>query len=619
MAENNKILDKIDAEIGLLSNVPDILLDKILKKMKINSDNEKIEIIIMYRYSAQSIKVLVEELGGNFFDLDFNFAIVNIPITKIFDLAKINEIQYMELPQNLYESKITEETDLRQKEGISAEYNLTGKDVIVGFIDSGIDYMHPAFMDKEGNTRILYIYDLTNNAVYSKSDIDKAIKSDDPSEIVPENDTTGHGTHVAGEACAGGSIPDEYKGISEEAYIIMVKSGRGNWVLASNIMKGLKFLIDKSKEVNMPIVVNISLSTNNGLHNGSSLLEQYISAIANLERVTIVVAAGNEGDAGHYTSGIIKNTQVRSFNISSDENLISINMYKSVLPNASINIIGPGGQKSGFINISQGYYSGNISSDRYSIFISGPKPFNLVSQIQIMLTPIVSDYLVKGTWKIEVKSDGRDTGVFYIWLPVLEGINPKTRFLDPVQTNTLGIPATVENVISVGSYNSLTNTLSTFTGRGRESLDLSLIKPDIVAPGENIIGPLNGGGYGKKTGTSMAAAQVSGICGLFSQWGIVDKNDLYLYGQRLKYYLAIGANRDRANIIYPNVSWGYGAICALSSFRILLDDQLKNIRSISESTNIKYVNFKDIRNYTKKIKKLEIQKEGFFYRFPRYF
>ncbi|WP_156332229.1 S8 family serine peptidase, partial [Clostridium paraputrificum] len=119
-----------------------------------------------------------------------------------------------------------------------------------------------------------------------------------PYSIVPQQDLTGHGTHVAGEACGGGKIPARYRGVAPESSIIMVKGSRGKWVLSSQIMVGLKFLLDKSKELDMPIVVNISLSTNDGAHNGTSLLEQYISAIANLERVTIVIAAGNEGDAG---------------------------------------------------------------------------------------------------------------------------------------------------------------------------------------------------------------------------------------------------------------------------------------------------------------------------------
>lgn len=564
---------KIDASVGLLANVPEVLISRLLDNFNVpGSEKEKIEITILYRYTAESIKKLVESLGGDFYDLEFNFALVYIPPDKIKELATSNEIQYMELPKSLYEADLESNRESCVLQA-SSTYDVSGKGVIIGFIDSGIDYTHPAFMDQNGDTRIEYIYDLTNkDAVYDKNTINRAIKSQDPFSIVPESDTTGHGTHVVGDACAGGRLPSKYRGAAPEASIIMVKGGRGNWVLSSEIMKGLKFILDKSKELDMPIVVNISLSTNNGAHNGSSLLEQYISTVANLERVTIVIAAGNEGDAGHHTGNSLKQFQSESFNVASDENTVVINMYKSILPDVSLNLIGPTGQQSGEIKISQGYFSGNIGRDRYDIYVSGPKPFELESEIQIILTSIASEYLVEGTWNISISVVNDYLGKYSIWLPISEGLNPKTKFLNPEQLNTLGIPATVTNIIAVGSYNAITENLSTFSGRGSDRSCLELIRPDLVAPGENVLGPLPGGGYDVKTGTSMAAPQVAGICALFTEWGIIKGNDPYLFGQRLKYYLIKGANRRRTDISYPNPSWGYGTVCAADSFSMLEED-----------------------------------------------
>ncbi len=562
---------KVDASIGLLANVPQSLINKLIATFNSESKEEKIEITILYRYTAESAKKLVEDLGGDFYDLEFNFALAYIPINKLQELALSNEIQYIELPKSLYESDLESNRESCVLQAAS-NYNVTGKGVIIGFIDSGIDYTHPAFMDSEGNTRIEYIYDLNNEAVYDKDQINMAIKSPDPFSIVPENDITGHGTHVVGDACAGGRIANKYRGAAPEASIMMVKGGRGNWILSSEIMKGLKFLLDKSKELDMPLVVNISLSTNNGGHNGSSLLEQYISTVANLERITIVVAAGNEGDAGHHTGDSLQQIQSESFNVAEDERTLAINMYTAILPEISINIIGPTGQRSGDIKITQGYTSGNIGRDRYDIYVSGPKPFELESEVQIILSSISSNYLIGGTWSIEINVLNNYSGRYSIWLPISEGLNPKTRFVNSNQLNTLGIPATVTNVIAVGSYNAITDNLSTFSGRGSESSCLQLIRPDLVAPGENILGPLKGGGYDSKTGTSMAAPQVAGICALFTEWGLIKGNDPYLFGQRLKYYLIKGCNRNREDISYPNPLWGYGTICAANSFSILEND-----------------------------------------------
>ena len=564
---------KVDASLGIIANIPKSLLNKLIGTFNNKSKEEKIEITILYRYTAERVRKLVEGLGGEFYDLEFNFALVYIPINKLQELALSNEIQYIELPKSLYESDLESNRESCVLQAAS-NYNVTGKGVIIGFIDSGIDYTHPAFMDSEGNTRIEYIYDLNNEAVYNKEQINKAIKSTDPFSIVPENDITGHGTHVVGDACAGGRIAERFRGAAPEASIIMVKGGRGNWVLSSEIMKGLKFLLDKSKELDMPLVVNISLSTNNGGHNGSSLLEQYISTVANLERVTIVVAAGNEGDAGHHAGDYLKNVQVESFNVAEDENILAINLYTAVLPEISINIVGPTGQRSGDIKITQGYINGNIGRDRYDIYVSGPKPFDLENEVQIIFSPISSNYLVTGTWNIEIYVLNNYFGKYSLWLPISEGLNPKTRFLNPNQMNTLGIPATVNNIIAVGSYNAITDTLSTFSGRGSENSSVQLLRPDLVAPGENILGPLKGGGYDSKTGTSMAAPQVAGICALFTEWGLIKGNDPYLFGQRLKYYLIKGCKRNRQDISYPNASWGYGTICAANSFSILENDIL---------------------------------------------
>ena len=214
-------------------------------------------------------------------------------------------------------------------------------------------------MNTNGTTRIEYIYDLsTGGNVYNKKIIDEAIKSTNPYLIVPSIDNTGHGTHVTGIACAGGNINPMYRGVAPNASIVMVKAARGVTILSSQIMQGIKFLSDKSKEINMPLVISISLSTNDGAHNGSSLLEQYIRTVANLERVAIVIAAGNEGHAGHHVGGQLNKTQREIFNIASDEKSVVMNLYKSILPNILINIISPTGRSSGNIT---SYSTLNIS------------------------------------------------------------------------------------------------------------------------------------------------------------------------------------------------------------------------------------------------------------------
>ena len=403
--------------------------------------------------------------------------------------------------------------------------------------------------------------------MYSKAQINEALNTENPYDIVPSRDDVGHGTHVAGIACAGGNISSKYYGVAPESSIIMVKVARGLFTLSTEIMKGIKFLIDKSKELNMPLAINISLSTNDGAHNGSSLLEQYISTVSTLERVTIVIAAGNEGEAAHHVGGNLEGINEIFFNVSSDESTVVLNLYKSLLPSVSIELISPSGGSTGEIAVKEGFQEGAIGNSRYSIYLTGPKPFDVSGEIGIIISGI-NEYITPGQWKISLRKLNKYKGIFDMWLPISEGLNINTKFINPVVYNTLGIPATVRNVISVGSYNYLVDTISPFTGRG-QIYEGQYIKPDIVAPGEGIYSAIPNRSFDKKTGTSMATPQVTGAAALMMQWGIVNRNDPYLYGERLKYFLILGAKKGRRDISYPDPSWGYGELCLRDSFNIL--------------------------------------------------
>ena len=564
----NEVLD-IETNLGLLKGLPKEVLSKLnISSAYLSGETEKeIEVVIISGDNVDNISQTVDNLGGKYLNLGYNFGIVTIPVDKIIDLALVPTIQYIEFPKNLYT------TDFESNRAscitqTSKVNGLNGKGTIVGFLDTGIDYTHPAFINADGTTRIEYIYDLSlGGAVYSKAQINEALNTENPYDIVPSRDDVGHGTHVAGIACAGGNISSKYYGVAPESSIIMVKVARGLFTLSTEIMKGIKFLIDKSKELNMPLAINISLSTNDGAHNGSSLLEQYISTVSTLERVTIVIAAGNEGEAAHHVGGNLEEVNEILFNVSSDETTVVINLYKSLLPSLSIKLISPSGGTTGEIAVKEGFQEGTIGNSRYSIYLTGPKPFDVSGDIGIIISGI-NEYITPGQWKISLRKLNNYDGTFDMWLPISEGLNINTKFVNPVVYNTLGIPATVRNVISVGSYNYLVDTISPFTGRG-QIFEGQYIKPDIVAPGEGIYSAIPNRSFDKKTGTSMATPQVTGAAALMMQWGIVNRNDLYLYGERLKYFLILGSKKGRRDISYPDPSWGYGELCLRDSFNIL--------------------------------------------------
>lgn len=563
--ENNSIANN-NISKELVEGISKMLLNKL--NIKTNS-NQIIEVVIISGDTVDNLTQFVDNLGGTYENLGFGFGIVKIPVDKFVDLASNRNIQYIEIPKNLYTTDNLSNRAACVQQARDT-FNLQGEGVLVGFIDSGIDYTHPAFRNSDGTTRIEYIYDLSESGkVYNKEKINEALKSKDPLSIVTSYDQTSHGTHVAGIACAGGKINPNYYGVAPKSSIAMVKSTRGSYALSTNIMRGLKFLLDKSKELKMPLVVNISLSTNDGAHNGTSLLEQYISTISTLERITICIAAGNEGSAAHHVGGILKDEKKISINIAADESSVIINLYTAVLQDISVTIISPTGATSGEIEVREGYIKGNVGGDKYQIINTGPKPFDIVGEVVITLVAN-NQYLLTGQWEIILKVRNGYEGNFDMWLPVLEGLNVNTKFLQPTVTNTLGIPATVTNIIAVGSYNYINNNISSFSGRGRPTVGAP-IRPDIVAPGENITSVAPNRGFDTKTGTSMATPHVTGIAALLMQWGFVKNNDPYLYGERLKYFLVRGAKRPRTDVKYPDVSWGYGEVCAYGAFELVVE------------------------------------------------
>lgn len=554
---------------GVLKNIPKEVLGK-LSIAPVNNESDNIELVILVGENTETVKAKVEAFNGKFEDLGYGYAIVDILISQIVLLAQIPEVQYIEFPKSLYYTDSLS-NKISCVDWARSQYGLYGRGILIGFIDTGIDYTDLAFRNADGTTRIEYIYDLSlGGEVYKKNQIDQALKEKDPYLVVPSQDIIGHGTHVAGIACAGGEISKEYYGVAPESSIIMVKSGRGLFSLSTNIMKGLKFLIDKSNELKMPLVINISLSTNDGAHNGTSLLEQYISTISKSERVTIVIAAGNEGNASHHIGGDLTETTVINFSISGDETYVVMNLYKSVLPQISIEIISPRGVGTGEIVIREGLVEGVVSGNRYRIYNTGPKPFDISGEIGISL---VNDsyYILEGVWTLKIRLLNKYKGIYDMWLPISEGLNKNTKFLSPTIDGTLGIPATVSNIISVGSYNPVSKTISPFSGRGRRNPLYYEAEPTIVAPGEDIIAPVPNGVYDRKTGTSMAAPHISGMSALLMEWGIIKGNDSYLYGERLKYYMIMGAKKERTDVEYPNTSWGYGEACLEETIKRLID------------------------------------------------
>ena len=561
--------NKAKVGIDFINTIPKQILTSLIEQYSPN--NGEIELVVLYGDNFLRFKNSADAIGAKVEDLGYGFGILIIRVNDLNRIIELEGLQYIELPKILYTSAY----DSNRASCIPSvwnNYNLTGEGILVGFLDTGIDYTHNAFKDDEGNTRIEYIYDLENGVVYDRNKINEALKSEDPFSIVPETDLSGHGTHVAGIACAGGNINFDNYGVAYKSSIAMVKITGENSLraaLSTQLMRGLKFLMDKSNEINKPLVVNISLSTNDGSHNGSSLLEKYIQTFTQLQKAVIVVAAGNEGNSAHHVGGKMKKEEDLDLNIGDGEKGIILDFFKPVLVDVSVEVISPTGISTGPMGLSESYKERFVGREKIVVYSTGPKPFDIQGQTTISILPL-GDTITSGGWRIIVRKLNNYEGYFDVWLPIAEGLNERTRFLQPSVYNTLGIPATVEGVISVGSYNFLNNNLSAFSGRGVVRPEW-LIKPDLVAPGENILSTVEEQGFDTKSGTSMAAPQVSGICALLFEWGIIRNNDPFLYGERIKYYLIKGAKRTIFGEAYPNPDLGYGFVCLDRTMELLIN------------------------------------------------
>ena len=565
------VVQKADGLLNLLTNLPEEIRNKVISGYEVGEPGENyIELIILYSGTPEAMAEQINAIGGTFEDLDFGYGIITILNSDIEKLANIREINYIELPKNLYlsfepsnrASCITE---------VNANYGLEGEGVLIGFIDSGIDYVNQSFRQENGDTRIDFIYDLDtiDRRVYTREEINAALRSPDPYLLVPHSDRAGHGTHVAGIACAGGNIPRRFYGVAPRSSIAMVKMTReigGRGAKSTQLMRGIKFLVDRSYELSRPLIINISFSTNDGAHNAGSLLEQYISIVSTIQRVTIVIAAGNEGDRAHHIGGELGAVQEVQFNVGIDERILIIQLFKSFLKDINLNLISPSGANSGELRLTNAINRGRIGNTEYFIYNTGPTPFNIDGEIIIVLSGVGEGTIASGIWTMEMTTNENVRGTYDMWLPIAEGLNIATRFLRPNTSNTVGIPGTVPEVITVGSYNFVNSTISPFSGRGNE--ELNPVKPDLVAPGEGIESSTPGGGFEPRSGTSMATPQVAGACGLLMEFGIIKGNDPYLYGERAKYFLLKGANRSRVDVQYPNNSWGYGTLCLAGALRV---------------------------------------------------
>ena len=581
-----------------------------------SAESRSWELIVKYHGSLDGLReqnIVVEELIAG-------YAILTVPETLVDTVSKTPEIEYVEKPKRFY----YQQTD---PDGASCFPPVTrrtpflnGRGVLLAVLDSGITWDLEVFRKPDGSTRIRYLWDQTVpwdqtipgaqeiprereasqdqemtketggtgtdgkapegfslGTEYTEEEIDEALHRSvlERYRLIPSRDLTGHGTAVAGIA-AGRSADGLYTGAAPEAELIIVKLGlprEEGFPRTTEIMRGVTYALRKARQLNMPLVINLSFGNSYGSHDGSSLLERFLDNASEIGRTVICVGSGNEGAArGHFAGNITRDGRVE-LAVGNYERNLNIQLWKNYSDVFRIRLQAPGGEEAELsTNIQGGKYTLELEQTRILVYLGEPLPYAVAQEIYLDMIPAEGSYINAGIWTIRLEPVVTVTGQYYLYLPAGSGIGESTGFYRATPQVTLTIPSTAAKVITVGAYDQVYDTYADFSGRGYADSTRTigvaaagLTKPDLVASGVNIQAPDVYGSFTPVTGTSFATPIVSGAAALLMEWGIVRGNDPFLYGEKVKAYFRKGARPLRGETEYPNDRVGYGKLCVAES------------------------------------------------------
>lgn len=453
--------------------------------------------------------------------------------------------------------------------------NISGKGVIIGIIDTGIDYTKDVFRYEDGTTKIISIWDQTLDgrrgenlyygAEFTREQINEALRAETPFDIVPTKDTDGHGTFLA--SVAAGRKTDDYIGASPGAELVVVKLKRAhpyfideqllptdNPNLYQNVdaMLGMQYIVDVARQVDAPVVFCIGLGSNFAGHDGFTFFEEYISYLSQRPGYAVVTAGGNESNAKHHTQGKLfrtgstDNISIRVGEVAS----FKVTILGATFDKFSVGITSPNGETISRVPFyTQTVTREELLFEKTLITIEYNRALNTVISVGFINAK-------EGEWIITIYGDSIMSGEYHAWLPMTGQVSPEVEFLKPAPEYTITYPATSLRSITCGAYDTSSNSL--FVSSSWGPTRLPRIAPDFVAPGVNVKGVFPTG-IGMMTGTSIAAAITAGAAANLFEWGIVQGNMPSMDGDLLRRLLISGCRREEGEQ-YPNIRWGYGKL-----------------------------------------------------------
>lgn len=527
--------------------------------------------------------------GFSFQKINGIYGVVYAPLTEIGTL-NINTYSYSFIPKcythmDLGSLSASGITRLQEHPYLQ----LKGSGTAVAVVDSGIDYRNPVFQNEMGS-RILCIWDQTLQGdgkevpygrIFWKKDIDQALASGNPLEIVPSVDTDGHGTRMAAIA-AGNYFPEEnFSGAAPEAMLIIVKVKPAKKYLRefylfpaeaeifqeNDIMTGMDFAVRIANDRRMPLSLCLGIGSSQGAHIGKNPLSLYVDYISQYSLISVSIAAGNEGAARHHYAGRLtdrENQASAELRVGNKEPGFTMEFWGEPPEIYNLSLQSPTGE---ILDISASL--GEVTQELSFVFVETRVKVNYVSiERQTGYTLVYFQFIqpAPGIWRIFVRGrDGQNVG-FHIWLPVQGLISEETYFLEPSPYNTVTAPGDSLESITVTAYQYRDNSLYVQASRG--FMPDGNVVPQVAAPGVQIRVPQLNGLYGNASGTSLSAAQTAGAAALLFEWAVIRGNQPYFTGSSVKNYITRGAEREE-RMQYPNRDWGFGRMDLYHTFELL--------------------------------------------------
>ena len=467
--------------------------------------------------------------------------------------------------------------------------NLQGTGVMIGFIDTGIDYQNPVFRNLDGSTRIAEIWDQTiqegtppqgllYGSEYTREQIDLALRSEEPYAIVPSRDEQSHGTFLASIAAGSADVEHQFLGAAPDAEIAVVKLKPAKQYLKefyqiytdvpcyqeTDILLGLKYLNALARRLGLRLVICIGLGTNQGSHSGLSPLSGLLEIYSNLSNRAIVIAAGNEANQRHHFLGQsanendVKEVEIR---VSSGVNGFCMELWTENPNIMTVTVVSPSGGSTSKLpirsNETQEYrfiFEGTRITINYKLFLER-------SNAELVFFRLEGP--TEGIWKIIVEPIQVAEGVFHVWLPVTEFLQKEVYFLESNPDYTITEPGSTITGMTVGFYNGSDNSIAISSGRGYTRG--GVIKPNFVAPGVNVTGATTRNQFAKRSGSSIAAGIAAGASALMLEWIVYQLGEGAADSIQIRNLLTLGAEKT-LNEVYPNRTWGYGRLNLYRTF-----------------------------------------------------